>query len=224
VSDEAPISGRYVLVACVFVTCLIMSNILAVKLLEYHGRVLDAGNVVFPISYIIGDVLTEVWGFKAARRVIWIGFFCNLLAALAIQAAIHLPPAGFWQHQQAYETILGFSWRLLVASFCAFLVGEFTNSVIMAKMKVATEGRWLWSRTISSTLVAEALDSTVFVTIAFTGVAGVPLFNTISTNWALKSAYEIIATPITYLVVGYLKRAEGVDVYDRDTRFVPIEL
>ena len=99
--NEAPISGRYVLVACVFVTCLIMSNILAVKLLEYHGRVLDAGNVVFPISYIIGDVLTEVWGFKAARRVIWIGFFCNLLAALAIQAAIHLPPAGFWGDQQA---------------------------------------------------------------------------------------------------------------------------
>jgi uncharacterized integral membrane protein (TIGR00697 family) len=180
--------------------------------------------VVFPVSYIIGDVLTEVWGFKAARRVIWIGFFCNLLAALAIQAAIHLPPAGFWQDQQAYETILGFSWRLLVASFCAFLVGEFTNSVIMAKMKVATQGRWLWSRTISSTLVAEALDSTVFVTIAFAGVTGVPLFNSISTNWALKSAYEIIATPITYLVVGYLKRTEGVDVYDRDTRFVPIEL
>jgi queuosine precursor transporter len=224
VNNDAPISGRYVVVACVFVTCLIMSNILAVKLLEYHGRVLDAGNVVFPVSYIIGDVLTEVWGFKAARRVIWIGFFCNLLAALAIQAAIHLPPAGFWQDQQAYETILGFSWRLLVASFCAFLVGEFTNSVIMAKMKVATQGRWLWSRTISSTLVAEALDSTVFVTIAFAGVTGVPLFNTISTNWALKSAYEIIATPITYLVVGYLKRTEGVDVYDRDTRFVPIEL
>ncbi len=217
------ISWRYTAVACVFVTCLIMSNILAVKLIEFDGRVLDAGNVVFPVSYIIGDVLTEVWGFKAARRVIWIGFACNLFAALAIQAAIHLPAAGFYTDQAAYDRILGFSARLLVASFCAFLVGEFTNSVIMAKMKVATEGRWLWSRTISSTLVAEALDSTVFVTIAFAGTA-VPLMNTITTNWVLKSGYEIIATPITYLVVGYLKRTEGVDVYDRDTRFVPIEI
>jgi hypothetical protein len=219
---NAPISARYVTVACVFVTCLILSNILAVKLLEFHGRVLDAGNVVFPVSYIIGDVLTEVWGFRAARRVIWTGFGCNLLAAVAIQAAIHLPPAGFWGDQKAYETILGFSTRLLVASFCAFLVGEFVNSAIMAKMKVLTEGRWLWTRTISSTVVAEALDSTVFVTIAFVG-AGVPLWNTIVTNWGFKTAYEILATPLTYWVVGYLKRTEGVDVYDRDTPLVPIE-
>jgi uncharacterized integral membrane protein (TIGR00697 family) len=219
----APISARYVIVACVFVTCLIMSNILAVKLIEVHGRVLDAGNVVFPVSYIIGDVLTEVWGFRAARRVIWIGFGCNLLAALAIQAAIALPAAGFWGQQQAYDDILGFSARLLVASFCAFLIGEFTNSVIMAKMKVWTEGRWLWTRTISSTVVAEALDSTVFVTIAFAGT-GVPLMNTITTNWVFKTGYEVLATPLTYLVVGYLKRSEGVDVYDRDTPLVPIEL
>ena len=217
------VSSRYVTVACLFVTCLIMSNILAVKLTEVDGRVLDAGNVVFPISYIIGDVLTEVWGFKAARRVIWIGFACNLLAALAIQAAIALPAAGFWGQQQAYDDILGFSARLLVASFCAFLIGEFTNSVIMAKMKVWTEGRWLWTRTISSTVVAEALDSTVFVTIAFAGT-GVPLMNTITTNWVFKTGYEVLATPLTYLVVGYLKRSEGVDVYDRDTPLVPIEL
>src|SRR5262249_3421179 len=156
----------------------IMSNILAVKLIEVHGRILDAGNVVFPVSYIIGDVLTEVWGFRAARRVIWIGFGCNLLAAVAIQIAIALPAASFYGDQQAYEDILGFSARLLVASFCAFLIGEFTNSAIMAKMKVWTEGRWLWTRTISSTVVAEALDSTVFVTIAFAGT-GTPLLNTI---------------------------------------------
>ena len=219
----APISPRYVTVACVFVTCLIMSNILAVKLIEVHGRVLDAGNVVFPVSYIIGDVLTEVWGFRAARRVIWIGFGCNLLAALAIQVAIALPAASFYGDQQAYEDILGFSARLLVASFCAFLIGEFTNSVIMAKMKVWTEGRYLWTRTISSTVVAEALDSTVFVTIAFAGT-GVPLMNTITTNWVFKTGYEVLATPLTYLVVNYLKRSEGVDVFDRDTPMVPIEL
>jgi len=216
------VSTRYVTVACLFVTCLIMSNILAVKLTEVDGRVLDAGNVVFPISYIIGDVLTEVWGFKAARRVIWIGFACNLLAALAIQAAIHLPAAGFWQDQEAYETILGFSWRLLLASFCAFLVGEFTNSAIMARMKVWTEGRLLWARTIGSTVVAEALDSAIFTTIAFAGTA--PLMNTISTNWVVKVGYEVVATPITYAVVNYLKRAEGVDVYDRDTPLLPLEV
>ena len=216
------VSTRYVTVACLFVTCLIMSNILAVKLTEVDGRVLDAGNVVFPISYIIGDVLTEVWGFKAARRVIWIGFACNLLAALAIQAAIHLPSAGFWQDQEAYETILGFSWRLLLASFCAFLVGEFTNSAIMARMKVWTEGRLLWARTIGSTVVAEALDSAIFTTIAFAGTA--PLMNTISTNWVVKVGYEVVATPITYAVVNYLKRSEGVDVYDRDTPLLPLEV
>jgi uncharacterized integral membrane protein (TIGR00697 family) len=204
-------------------TCLILSNILAVKLTEFDGRVVAAGIVVFPVSYIIGDVLTEVWGFRAARRVIWTGFACNLLAAVAIQLAILLPAASFWGDQAAYERILGFSWRLLVASFCAFLVGEFTNSAIMARMKVVTEGRWLWSRTISSTVVAEALDSMIFITVAFAGT-GAPLLNTIITNWALKSGYEIVATPITYAVVAYLKRSEGVDVYDRDTPLVPIEI
>jgi queuosine precursor transporter len=216
-------SGRFVTIAAVFVTCLVMANILAVKLVEIHGRIIDAGNVVFPISYIIGDVVTEVWGFKAARRVIWTGFFCNLIAVLAIQAAIHLPGAGFWGDQQAYEDILGFSTRLLIASFCAFLVGEFTNSIIMARLKVLTEGRWLWSRTISSTVVAEAIDSAVFITIAFAGT-GAPLVNQIVTNWVVKTGYEVLATPLTYAVVNYLKRAEGVDVYDRDTKLVPVEI
>jgi queuosine precursor transporter len=217
------ISWRFLTVACVFVTCLIMANILAVKLTEIDGRAIDAGNVVFPVSYIIGDVVTEVWGFRAARRLIWTGFLCNLLAALAIQAAIHLPAASFYGDQKAYEDILGFSMRLLVASFCAFLVGEFTNSVIMARMKVVTEGRWLWSRTISSTVVAEAIDSTIFVTIAFAGT-GTPLLNVIVTNWVLKTAYEVLATPLTYAVVNYLKRSEGVDVFDRDTRLLPVEI
>jgi queuosine precursor transporter len=221
--DGVPFSFRFVTIACVFVTCLIMANILAVKLTEIDGRVIDAGNVVFPISYIIGDVVTEVWGFKAARRLIWTGFFCNLIAALAIQAAIHLPAAGFYGDQQAYEDILGFSLRLLGASFCAFLVGEFTNSVIMARMKVLTEGRWLWSRTISSTAVAEAVDSTVFITLAFAGT-GTPLLNVIVTNWVFKTGYEVLATPLTYAVVNYLKRVEGVDVYDRDTKLVPVEI
>ncbi|MDX6534118.1 MAG: queuosine precursor transporter [Gaiellales bacterium] len=222
-SDGMYFSARFVTLACIFVTCLIMANILAVKLTEIDGRVIDAGNVVFPISYIIGDVVTEVWGFKAARRIIWTGFFCNLIAALAIQAAIHLPSAGFFGDQQAYEDILGFSLRLLGASFCAFLAGEFTNSVIMARMKVLTEGRWLWSRTISSTAVAEAIDSTVFITLAFAGT-DTPLLNVIITNWVFKTGYEVLATPLTYGVVNYLKRVEGVDVYDRDTKLLPVEI
>lgn len=216
-------SGRFVTIACLFATCLVLANILAVKLTEVQGRVLDAGNVVFPVTYIIGDVITEVWGFKAARRVIFTAFLCNLVAALAIQAAIHLPAAGFWGDQQAYEDILGFSLRLLGASFCAFLAGELTNSVIMARLKVLTEGRWLWSRTISSTAVGQAIDTTVFTTLAFAGT-GTPLLNTIVTNWLFKTGYEILATPLTYLVVNYLKRTEGVDVYDRETKLLPLEL
>ena len=184
---------------------------------------LDAGNVVFPVSYIIGDVLTEVWGFRAARRVIWTGFVCNLLAALAIQAAIHAAagrllgrPGGVRDDPRLLDAAAG----CLVLRLPGRRVHQLGDH---GQDEGATEGRWLWTRTISSTVVAEALDSTVFVTIAFAGT-GVPLLNTISTNWVFKTAYEIVATPLTYLVVGYLKRTEGVDVYDRDTPLVPIEI
>ena len=216
-------SWRYTAVACVFVTCLIMSNILAVKLIRSSTAASSTRATSVPGQLHHRRRPHRGVGVQGRAQGDLDRVRLNLLAALAIQAAIHLPAAGFYTDQAAYDRVLGFSMRLLVASFCAFLVGEFTNSVIMAKMKVATEGRWLWSRTITSTLVAEALDSTVFVTIAFAGSA-VPLMNTITTNWVLKSGYEIIATPITYIVVGYLKRSEGVDVYDRDTRFVPIEI
>jgi uncharacterized integral membrane protein (TIGR00697 family) len=216
------ISGRFVLVACLFTTALVSANIMAVKLTAVHGHVLDAGIVIFPISYILGDVLTEVWGFRVARRVIWTAFLCNLIVVGAIQVAIHLPNAGFGVSNQAYSDVLGYTPRLLLASFAAFLVGEFTNSAIMARMKVLTEGRWLWARTISSTVVAEALDSAIFTAIAFAGTA--PLLNVITSNWVVKVGYEVAATPLTYAVVNYLKRAEGVDVYDRDTPLLPIEI
>ena len=216
------VSGRFIFVASLFTTCLVSANIMAVKLTAVHGHVLDAGIVIFPISYILGDVLTEVWGFRAARRVIWTAFLCNLIVVGAIQIAIHLPNAGFGVSNGAYEDVLGYTPRLLLASFAAFLVGEFTNSAIMARMKVWTEGRLLWARTIGSTVVAEALDSAIFTTIAFAGTA--PLMNTIWTNWVVKVGYEVVATPITYAVVNYLKRAEGVDVYDRDTPLLPLEV
>jgi uncharacterized integral membrane protein (TIGR00697 family) len=216
-------SHRFVIVAAVFVTSLITANIMAVKLIGVFGIVLNAGILIFPLSYIFGDILTEVYGYRTARRVIWLGFFCNLLAVAAISIGGILPAAGFWEGQAAYEEILGYTPRLLAASFIAYLVGEFVNSIVLAKMKVATEGRFLWLRTISSTVVGQGLDSIVFVTLAFaftipTG-AIIPI---VLTQWIIKSAYEALATPFTYLVVKHLKRSEGVDVYDRDTSFNPL--
>ncbi|MGB3683470.1 MAG: queuosine precursor transporter, partial [Rubrobacteraceae bacterium] len=200
----------FVLIVALFVTSLITANVTAVKLIGVFGLVLPAGVVIFPISYIFGDVLTEVYGFRMARRVIWLGFFCNLLAVVAIVIGQYLPAAPFWEGQQAYEQILGYAPRLLAASFCAYLVGEFANSFILSKMKIATGGRWLWSRTIGSTLVGQGFDSLVFVIIAFAGNIPVPaLVAAIVTQWLFKSAYEAAATPLTYLVVNFLKRREN---------------
>ena len=222
-ASAAQHSTWFVLVVAVFITCLLTANIISVKLVSLWGLVVPAGVIIFPISYICGDVLTEVYGYRAARRVIWLGFLCNLLAVAAIYLGQVLPAAPFWQDQQAYETILGYTWRLLAASFLAYLIGEFANSYILAKLKVATNGRWLWSRTIGSTLVGQGLDSLVFVFLAFVGT--IPLgamISAIVAQWLVKSAYEALATPLTYLVVNRLKRAEGVDAYDRDTRFNPL--
>jgi uncharacterized integral membrane protein (TIGR00697 family) len=212
-----------VIVVAVFVTCLIVANIMAVKLIGVFGLVFDAGTLIFPISYIFGDVLTEVYGFRRARQVIWLGFLCNLLAVGAISLGLVLPAASFWEGQAAYERILGYAPRLLAASFVAYLIGELANSFVLARMKVATEGRWLWSRTIGSTVVGQGFDSLIFVLIAFYGtIPTSALLSVILTQWVLKSAYEALATPFTYLVVGRLKRAEGVDHYDRDTSFNPL--
>ncbi len=196
---------------------------MAVKLIGVFGLVLDAGTLIFPLSYIFGDVLTEVYGFRRARQVIWLGFLCNLLAVGAISLGLVLPAASFWEGQAAYEQILGYAPRLLTASFVAYLIGELANSFVLARMKVATEGRWLWSRTIGSTVVGQGFDSLIFVLIAFYGtIPTSALLSVILTQWVLKSAYEALATPFTYLVVGRLKRAEGVDHYDRDTSFNPL--
>jgi len=168
-SAPARYSQWFVLITVVFITCLVTANITAVKLVGVFGLVLPAAIIIFPISYIFGDVLTEVYGYRQARRVIWLGFFCNLIAVIAIWIGGILPAAGFWDGQAAYERILGYTPRLLVASFLAYLVGEFANSFVLAKMKIATSGRWLWTRTIGSTLVGQGLDSLVFITLAFVG-------------------------------------------------------
>lgn len=215
------LSWRFVAIAAFFVTALVVSNVIAVKLVEVSGRVFPAGLVVFPLSYLLGDVLTEVYGFRAARAVIWLGFACNLMAVLAIQAAMALPAAPFFGNDEAYDQILGTTWRLFLASLAAYLVGELVNSAVLARMKVATGGRYLWARTIGSTVVGEGLDSAIFVTLAFAGT-GTPLVDPILTTWAIKVAYETAATPLTYALVNTLKRREGVDVFDRDTSFNPL--
>lgn len=216
-------SGYYVVVAAVFVTCLVVANITAVKLIGVFGLVVPAAVIVFPLSYIFGDVLTEVYGYHQARRVIWLGFLCNLIAVAAIWIGQILPPAEIWDGQAAYERILGYTPRLLGASFAAYIVGEFANAYVLARLKIITAGRWLWVRTIGSTLVGQGLDSLVFITLAFVGtIPAAGLLSAIVTQWLFKSIYEALATPLTYRVVNFLKQREGLDVYDRDTRFNPL--
>ena len=219
----APLSHRYVVIVAVFVACLITSNIIAVKLVSVFGLLLTAAIVIFPVSYIIGDVVTEVYGYARARQVIWLGFLGNAVAVAAIWVGGQLPAAGFWEGQEAYEAILGATPRILLASFLAYLVGEFANAYVLAKMKIAMAGRRLWVRTIASTLVGQGLDSVVFVLVAFAGVIPArALALTMVTQWLVKSAYEALATPLTYLVVGYLKRKDASDVYDTGTSFNPL--
>lgn len=223
--NQKQYSSWFVIVVAIFITCLITANIIAVKLIGVFGVVIPAGTIIFPVSYIVGDVLTEVYGYRQARRVIWLGFICNLLTVIAIWVAQLLPAASFWTGQEAYVQILGFTPRLLLASFTAYLVGEFSNSFVLAKLKILTKGRWLWTRTISSTIVGQGLDSLIFISIAFLGViptAALP--SLIMTQWIVKSAYEIVATPLTYVVVNFLKRQEDLDVFDRNTPFNPFRV
>ena len=219
-------------ITAVFVTSLIVSNIIAVKLIAVGPFFLPAGILIFPISYIFGDILTEVYGYARARRVIWIGFVCNLIAVVIIWLSIQIPPAPFWSagsmgspqpSQEAYRAILGFTPRLLAASFVAYLFGEFLNSFVLAKMKIATHGRHLWLRTISSTVVGQLGDSGIFILLAFYGtIPSTVLGPMIVTQWVVKSAYEALVTPFTYIGVNYLKRVEREDYYDRETNFNPV--
>lgn len=226
--QQAPITALFVVVTAVFVTSLITANVIAVKLIEPFGWIVPAGILIFPVTYIFGDILTEVYGYGRARQVIWLGFFCNLLFVLAAVAAERVGgAAGAWSEadQQAFHRILGYTPRLLAASFAGYLVGEFVNSFVLARLKVATEGRFLWVRTISSTVLGQAVDSAIFAAIAFGGEVPGPVLREIMWhNWVLKTAYEALATPVTYLIVNRLKAIEGVDVYDRETNWSPIVL
>jgi uncharacterized integral membrane protein (TIGR00697 family) len=218
-------SWRFITCTGLFVTCLLTANIIAAKLVVVGGLTLTAGIVIFPISYVLGDVLTEVWGYAATRRVIWLGFACNALMVLAIWLGGELPAAPFWRGELAYQEILGHAPRILMASFVAYLIGEFANAFVLAKLKIATQGRWLWMRTIGSTVVGQALDSVVFVTLAFAGIvpAGA-LAGIVAGQWLVKVAYEAAATPLTYAAVAWLKSREQVDTFDYDTDFNPVRL
>ena len=222
------LSPVFLIITALFITSLIAANVIAVKIIAPFGWVVPAAIVVFPLTYIFGDVLTEVYGYARARQVIWLGFLCNLLFVLAVVAAQQIDGAeNVWtgDDQGAYERILGYTPRLLAASFAAYLVGEFVNSFVLARLKVATAGRFLWLRTISSTALGQALDSAVFATIAFWGeVPGPVLREIIWHHWVLKTAYEVLATPATYVIVNRLKTIEGIDVYDRDTNWSPVVL
>ncbi len=221
---------HYDLVMAAFVTILLLSNLIGASKPSYvtlpggEQWPFGAGVLFFPVSYIIGDVLTEVYGYARARRVIWTGFTALAFMAFMSWAVVSLPAAEGWDGQAAYEKVFGNTWRIVAASMIAFWAGEFANSFVLAKMKVWTRGKHLWSRTIGSTVVGQGLDSLIFYPLAFYGIAGWPpelLWQVVLSQWAIKTAWEALLTPVTYAAVGWLKRREGVEVFDTDTDFSP---
>ena len=216
------------LISVIFVVVLLVSNITAIKPLSLPSWLhvqMDGGNILFPISYIFGDILVEVYGYARSRRVIWLGFATNAMAALVFSLVVALPAAPGWDLQGPFAAILGQTPRVVLGSLCAFVCGTFLNSYVMAKMKLWSHGRWLWTRTIGSTIVGEFADSALFTLIAFAGVWPVnTIVKVIVGNYLFKVAYEIIATPLTYTIVGLLKHAEQEDFYDHRTSFNPFTL
>jgi hypothetical protein len=212
-------------VMAAFVAVLLLSNVIgAAKIATLGGWEFGAGILFFPLGYVIGDVLTEVYGYARARRCIWVGFAAMLFMAFMSWVVVTLPPAPGWTGQAAYESVFGQVPRIVFASITAFWAGEFVNSYVLARMKVWTRGKHLWSRTIGSTVVGQGVDSLIFYPLAFYGVWETQLVVTVMiTNWALKVAWEALLTPVTYAVVGALKRHEGVDLFDEGTDFTPFK-
>src|SRR5918911_4958166 len=223
----------YDFVMAAFVTVLVCSNLIGpAKIAQFDVPVLGAvtfgaGVLFFPISYVFGDVLTEVYGYARARRVIWAGFAGLAFASFMAWVVVALPPAPFWKNQAAYEIAFGTTWRIALASMFAYFCGEFANSFVLAKMKILTAGRWLWMRTIGSTIVGEAVDSALFYPLAFYGTGIIPndkLPTVMIAQFVAKVGVEVVFTPLTYKIVGALKRAEHEDYYDRNTDFTPFTL
>jgi queuosine precursor transporter len=225
--SRAPRTYRYYdLLMASFVCVLLCSNLIGVsKVVTVGGVTFGAGNLFFPLSYLFGDILTEVYGYARSRKVVWAGFAAMAFASFMSWVVVHLPPSPLWHGQEHVEAVFGSTWRIALASLVGYFCGEFANSVTLAKMKVLTEGRYLWTRTIGSTVVGEAVDSLLFYPLAFLGTWSTPLLlSVMGTNYVVKVLWEVVATPITYRVVGFLKRKEHEDYYDRDTDFTPFSL
>jgi uncharacterized integral membrane protein (TIGR00697 family) len=204
-----------------FVVVLLISNLVGPKICQVGPLKISGAELLFPITYICGDIFTEVYGYAASRRAVWMGFFAMGLLSVTGAFAVWLPPAPDWPDQNAFATVFGVVPRFAVASLIAYWAGEFTNSYTVAKLKLLTRGRWLWTRTIGSTVTGQAVDTTLIILIAFWGFSGRTLATMILSSYLTKVAYEVLATPLTYLVVGWLKRVEQVDTFDTATNFSP---
>ena len=212
----------YVPIAMLFVSLLIAANVLAQKLIAVGGYEVTAASIIYPMTYVLADVLTEVYGYANFRRVIWGALLGNIAFALLSEAAILLPPASFWHEQEQFAAIMGHTPQIVFASMVSYLVGEFMNAYVLAKLKIKTQGRHLWLRTIGSTVVGQASDTVIFTAIAFYGILNAQQMTSLMiTMYLLKVAYEVMITPLVYALTGFLKRRENVDVFDQDTNFNP---
>jgi uncharacterized integral membrane protein (TIGR00697 family) len=230
-APDAPHTYRYYdLIMAAFVCVLLCANLIGVSKVAqvnlFGSEVkFGAGNLFFPLSYLFGDILTEVYGYARSRKVVWAGFGSLLFASIMSFVVVHLPPADGWSGQAVIEAAFGSTWRIALASLVGYFCGEFANSVTLAKLKILTEGRFLWTRTIGSTIVGEACDTLVFYPLAFYGTwPNDVLLAVMGANYCIKVGWEVVATPLTYRVVNALKRAEHEDFYDRDTNFTPFSL
>lgn len=217
---------RYLdIITAIFISILLISNVASSKITSFWGLTFDAGTILFPLSYIIGDMLTEVYGYSRTRRIIWIGLLCNILMAATFMIVAVLPPDASWSNQSAYEAILGWTPRIVLASIVAYFAGEFINSFVLAKLKIQTKGRYLWMRTIGSTLIGQLIDTVLFCVIAFYGLLPTEvLVAIIVSNYVFKLSIEVLFTPVTYKVVNWLKRKEHEDYFDKKTDFNPFAL
>jgi uncharacterized integral membrane protein (TIGR00697 family) len=220
-NESKQVSRLFMLIGIVFVTCLLLSNLIAGKMWAVTGEItLPAAVILFPLTYILGDVFTEVYGFRKARLIIWAGFACSFFAVLIYLITIALPHPGYWESQEAYATVMGTTPRVAIASFAGYLFGEFSNSMILSRLKVKTGGKKLWLRTITSTLIGEGFDSVIFIMISFWGtMENSVVLKMILFQYLFKVLYEVIFTPVTYAVVKFIKKKEGIDTFDEGIKY-----
>ena len=217
-------SSLFLYMSVAFVSCLLLSNLIAGKLISVFGTVLPAAVILFPLTYIVGDIFTEVYGFRSARKIIWCGFACNLIAVFVYLATIALPYPDYWTNQDAYKIVLGTTPRIFVASLVGYLFGEFLNSVVLSKMKVVTKGKRLWLRTIFSSVIGEGFDTVIFISISFWGIFDASvIWKMMLFQYIWKLCYEAALTPLTCFVINRIKKVEGVDVYDVEEKYNPFK-